>query len=74
MVLQNYVTIHARLVYADLLVDRQLSNDEGSIETTRCVTHGDLLRVKNQRTNGPVNDHLISGPRIATQYMYTQPK
>ena len=24
MALQNYVTIHARLVYADLLVDRQL--------------------------------------------------
>ena len=23
MALQNYVTIHARLVYADLLVDRQ---------------------------------------------------
>ena len=27
MALQNYVTIHARLVYADLLVDRQLVVD-----------------------------------------------
>ena len=27
---------------------------------------------KKQRTNGPVNAHLISGPRISTQY--TNPK
>ena len=24
--------------------------------------------ITNQRTNGPVNAHLISGPRISTKY------
>ena len=39
--------------------------------------HASLKRIlsiatDNQRTNGPVNAHLISGPRISTQH--TNPK
>ena len=25
-------------------------------------------KIRNQRTNGPVNAHLISGPRISTKF------
>ena len=31
-------------------------------------------KVENQRTNGPVNAHLISGPRIRTKYYKTWKK
>ena len=32
-------------------------------------SEGIYLRTRNQRTNGPVNAHLICGPRISTKQL-----
>ena len=41
MALQNYVTIHARLVYADLLVDRQYGRG-GHLGHVTCTIYTNL--------------------------------
>ena len=37
-----------------------------------CLNRLILVVVTNQRTNGPVNDHLISGPRKSTESKFPQ--
>ena len=41
-------------------------------EEIRCIFDDNskiiLSNLHNQRTNGPLNAHLISGPRISTKY------
>ena len=45
MALQNYVTIHARLVYADLLVDRQKSLPVLATESILCKIAASQKRI-----------------------------
>ena len=45
------------------------SYERENIATTSCTRSNILATTKqNQRTNGPVNAHLISGPIISTKH------
>ena len=57
-------------------VKRQFSDEKLRYSSYVCSKHElwvpiiyVLSTTKNQRTNGPVNAHLISGPSISTEHM-----
>ena len=49
--------------FVDKLKEMKKGNKQCLCDTPRIV-----MVNKDQRTNGPVNAHLISGPRISTKY------